>query len=146
MRWTDVERSRCRRPIHAEEVAELEALGAEIRRLRTQGLRMSRRRFASLAELSEGHVARLEGGLRRTRASTLLRIAVQVVRRSPDLGDAETIASGLISSAGGALAPESAYRDRVERRHERRWDGRRRGDTRRAIHDLGRAWPRPERP
>ena len=121
MSWTDAERASCRRPIRAEEVPALEALGSEIRRLRRDEARLSRKELGSLVQLSEGHITRIELGLRRTRESTLRRIVAGLTLLRPELGAPEEVLENLLVLAGPVLASESLYCDRVERRRHRRW-------------------------
>ena len=67
-------------------------------------------------ELAERTIRRLESGERRTRASTLARLA-EVLAPEPDAGD---VLEQLLFRASPALAPESACADRVGRRRARR--------------------------
>jgi hypothetical protein len=62
----------------------------------------------------------IELGTRRTRRSTLRRIAEALVQATPGGSCAATIADALMQAAGTALAPESGFRDRVDRRRKRR--------------------------
>jgi transcriptional regulator with XRE-family HTH domain len=68
--------------------------------------------LAEASELSTSGIARIETGTRRTRPSTLDRIAVA-------LGDPE-LAKELAQLAGPARAPESPYAERIARRRARR--------------------------
>jgi transcriptional regulator with XRE-family HTH domain len=68
--------------------------------------------LAKAAQLSTSTIQRIEAGTRRTRRSTLHRIAEA-------LGDPK-LASVLADLAGPALAPESPYAERIARRRERR--------------------------
>ena len=63
----------------------------------------------------------IERAIRRTRRSTLNRIAAALVELQPDLGHADDLASHLASLAGTGLAPESRYAARVEKRRKARW-------------------------
>jgi hypothetical protein len=54
------------------------------------------------------------------------RIAAALVKLEPDIGDDSDLAEHLAALAGSALAPESAYRYRVEKRRKARWAKRRR--------------------
>ncbi len=49
-----------------------------------------------------------------------------LVKAKPDLGDPEGIADRLLSLAGAGLAPQSACRDRMEKRRKARWAKRKR--------------------
>ena len=103
-----------RRPITAEEAPHLAALGARVRELRTAaGLTQST--VGTLAALTPGHVSAIECGKRRTRATTLARIVAACGTEDP----AATLAE-LVALAGPALAPESDFAERVERRRLRK--------------------------
>jgi transcriptional regulator with XRE-family HTH domain len=92
-----------RRPIEAAEIPHLEALGARLAAVRRdRGLAQDT--LAEAAELSTSGIRRIEAGTRRTRRSTLDRIAAAL--GDPDLGDE------LAGLAGPALAPESLYGER----------------------------------
>jgi transcriptional regulator with XRE-family HTH domain len=91
------------------------ALGARLRSLR-KSAGLSQAALGSLAEMGERHVRRLEHGERRTRETTLERIAVVLTRAQPSLGDAHAVLAGLLRLGGVAIAAESDYRDRVDRR------------------------------
>jgi hypothetical protein len=119
--WIEAERARCRRPITADEVAGLEALGDELRRLRWKVARVARPALAVRAQVSIRQIEQIEQAIRRTRRSTLERIAAALVEMKPELGEAADLVERLIELAGPGLAPESAYRERVERRRRRRW-------------------------
>lgn len=119
--WIEAERARCRRPIMADEVAGLEALGEELRRLRWKVARVARPRLAVRAQVSIRQIEQIEQAIRRTRRSTLERIAAALVEMKPELGDASALAERLAELAGPGLAPESAYRERVEKRRKARW-------------------------
>jgi hypothetical protein len=66
-------------------------------------------------------IEQIERGIRRRRRSTLDRIAAALVKVRPGLGTASDLADRLASLAGPALAPESKYRERVEKRRKARW-------------------------
>ena len=119
--WIEAERARCRRPITPEEVPGLEALGAELRRLRRTAARVARPRLAVHAQVSIRQIEQIERAIRRTRRSTLNRIAAALVELQPDLGHADDLAAHLASLAGTGLAPESRYAARVEKRRKARW-------------------------
>jgi DNA-binding XRE family transcriptional regulator len=72
--------------------------------------RLSRITLAETAELSESTIERIEGATRRTRRTTLGRIACVLHANAEELVDL----------AGPALAPESLYAERVARRRARR--------------------------
>lgn len=115
-----------RRPMTQAEVPHLEALGRRLCELR-EAAGLSQARLADSAELSPTHIASLERGTRRTRASTLERLG----------GVLGADVEELIGLAGPALAPESPHRDRIERRRRRRWakKRRRRRAAKRATED-----------
>lgn len=102
-----------RRPLSAEELAYTRELGRLLveRRRRTG---RSQQDVAACAGLATRTLRRLERGERRTRRSTLERLARAIDGEDPDLLDS------LVAAAGLALADESLYRDRVERRRQRR--------------------------
>jgi transcriptional regulator with XRE-family HTH domain len=118
-------RTTTRRPIEPHETPHLERLGRTLRRLRLQA-GLSQRAFGELAELSCAHVSFLEGGIARTRRSTLGRIASALAGALPLLGDADALADALALEAGPALAAESIYCERVEKRRVSRWKRKRR--------------------
>jgi hypothetical protein len=119
--WIETERTRSRRPITADEVPGLEALGDELRRLRWTVARLSRPALSVRAEVSVRQIEQIEQAIRRTRRSTLARIAAALVKVKPEMGDANAIVSSLVTLAGPVLAPESIHRDRVEKRRKARW-------------------------
>jgi transcriptional regulator with XRE-family HTH domain len=81
---------------------------------------LSQREFALGAGMSPKSIYRIEAGVRRTRESTLHRIAEVLVETEPNYGPVDRLTAYLVELAGPALAPESQYRDRVERRRARR--------------------------
>jgi transcriptional regulator with XRE-family HTH domain len=107
---------RCRRPIARAEVAPLTRLGESLR-LEREDRALAVRALARTAGVSERHLRRLERGERRTRRSTLERLS-RALATEPRL--AESLVSRWGSLAGEALAPESGYADRVDRRRTRR--------------------------
>lgn len=111
------ERARSRRPVESVEVPYLEALGRRIRDARTAA-GMTQAAAGLAAELSRNHLSSLERGVRRTRASTLERLASALTE---DGEAAAELHRELVVLAGPALAPESAYADRVARRRRRRY-------------------------
>ena len=66
-------------------------------------------------------IEQIERAIRRTRRSTLERIVEALIKVKPDLGDPEALVGRLSLLAGAGLAPESEYRDRVEKRRKARW-------------------------
>ena len=112
-------RSRCRRPIQDDETEGLEALGALLSALR-QKAGVTDRDLAAASQVSERHLQRLRAGVRRTRASTLERIARALAPRL--YLDPLELHDTLVMTAGRALAPESEFRGRVDRRRQRRLD------------------------
>jgi hypothetical protein len=119
--WIEAERGRCRRPITADEVASLEALGNELRCLRWTVAQLHRPALAVRAQISVRQIEQIERAIRRTRRSTLERIVAALVKVEPDLGEPAALVARLTELAGIGLAPESEYRERVERRRRRRW-------------------------
>jgi len=86
---------------------------------------LSQNALAWRAGMNPSTVYRIEAAVRRTRLSTLRRIAEALVGAAPWMGDAERVTADLATLAGLGLAPESQYRERVQRRRarrERRWD------------------------
>lgn len=112
-------RQECRRPISDSEIPYLVQLGRLLRELRTAA-GLSQARLAKQAQLSSWTIGVLEHGSRRTRRSTLERIARALVKADSALGDPEELTERLAAAGGPAIASESAYRDRVERRRSRR--------------------------
>jgi transcriptional regulator with XRE-family HTH domain len=108
-----------RRPIEVWEVPHLERLGQLLRQQR-KAASLTQRELGNAAELSLGTISQIELGDRRTRHSTLRRIAAALVAAQPSLTDSNALAASLAEAAGPALAPESIYRDRVDRRRRRR--------------------------
>jgi transcriptional regulator with XRE-family HTH domain len=97
--------------MEAGETPHLETLGARLAAVRRdRGLTQDT--LAEAAELSTSGIHRIEAGTRRTRRSTLDRIAAA-------LGDPE-LAAELAGLAGPALAPESLYGEPIARRRARR--------------------------
>ena len=121
MSWLEAERARSRRSITAEEVPGLEALGDELRRLRWDVARIHRPALAIRSQVSVRQIEQIERAIRRTRRSTIERIVLALVKVKPDLGEPAAIVARLTTLAGIGLAPESQYRERVERRRRRRW-------------------------
>jgi transcriptional regulator with XRE-family HTH domain len=100
----------------AEERLLAQELGAMIRARRI-AINMSQVDLANQAGIGTRHLRRLEYGERRTRGSTLVRIASAL---ATDQGAAEACLSELLRAAGPSIAPESDFIARVERRRPRR--------------------------
>jgi transcriptional regulator with XRE-family HTH domain len=112
-----------RRPITSAELPALAAMGARVRELRAAA-GLSLRGLAEAAGLSRRGLSMLERGVRRTRRSTIDRLAgvlAEPLGRLPG-----EVAAELAALAGDALAPESEHAERVARRAERRQARRRR--------------------
>lgn len=103
------ERAYNRWPITEEEIPYLDNLGAVIKETRLRaGLYV--KQAASVAELHHLSWRRIEAGTRRTRRSTLLRIATAL---APDINeDIQVLYAHLIEQAGPALAPEPGMQRR----------------------------------
>lgn len=110
------------RPIEDHERPHLAAFGAELRRLR-HAAGLTQLQVAIKADLSEMMIRYLEHGQRRTRPSTIHRLAAAV---APD--DVDTVAHRLLELAGPAVAPESRYAER-----QAKWRLRRRRSWERAV-------------
>jgi transcriptional regulator with XRE-family HTH domain len=93
----------CWRPLEPAELLYLRALGARLAELRKRA-GLSQVALARRAGIGRRHLQRLEAGSRRTRRSTLLRIAGVL-----DPGRAAVIADELVNVAGPGLAPEPAH-------------------------------------
>jgi transcriptional regulator with XRE-family HTH domain len=102
-------------------VPDLERLGQGLSILR-RSVGLTQRNLAIGASLDPSTVHRIEVGRRRTRASTLARIAQVLVDAAPDVGHVDEVTSFLVMLAGSALAPESAFQERIDRRRQRRED------------------------
>ena len=124
----DRPRGSARCPINPEEVPFLDSLGALLRHSR-ESADLSRWQLGFAAEISERQVAFIEDGMRRTRASTLKRIAVAL---TPDGESAKTLLAKFLKVGGPAIAAESQYADRIARRRARR-ARRREAETERAF-------------
>jgi transcriptional regulator with XRE-family HTH domain len=97
-------RAGSRHPIQLHEIAHLEALGNRLATVR-HDRGFTQAGLAQKAELSTSAIGRIESGTRRTRRSTLERIAIAL--GSPNLADE------LARLAGPALAPESPHAERI---------------------------------
>ena len=118
MDWRSSDRLKSRRPIADDEVHLLEELGRAIAHVRgSAGL--SRRALAEIALMHPTSIARIEYGTRRTRASTLKRIAGALAAQCDDL-DADSLVKSWVRLGGRAIAPESDYADRLELRRQSR--------------------------
>lgn len=106
----------CRRPIDRTEVSQLTRLGESLR-VEREARGRTVLSLAGAAAVSDRHLRRLQRGERRTRRSTLMRLASALEPR-PEL--AESLVGEWVALAGAALAPESEYAERVERRRTRR--------------------------
>ncbi|MCU1590252.1 MAG: hypothetical protein JWP11_1508 [Frankiales bacterium] len=110
-----------RRPLRAYERVRLERLGTLLATTR-RAIGLTQEELALRAGLSRVQVARLEAGTRRTRRSTLTRIAAALVVEVPKLGPVERLVADFVDEAGPALAEESQHAERVARRRGRRTD------------------------
>lgn len=113
-----------RRPILQREVPHLERLGRLLSTTR-RALGLTQQEVALAAALHWTSLQRIELGTRRTRRSTLRRIAAVFVLEAPRLGPVERLLEDFVQAAGPALAEESAFAERVGRRRqvreERAW-------------------------
>ena len=118
---TDKARARAhsRRPILDSEVPYLDDLGTELRRLRIEA-HLTIVLLAEMSELGERQMRHVLNGTRRTRSSTLLRVAAVLAK---SLGiDAKDLHAHLVEIAGPAIAPEPLpeHRAHLDRRHASR--------------------------
>lgn len=111
--------SQCRRPIELWEAPDLKRFGTALRAIR-QAAGIRAQDLAARSEVSRVTLWRIEAGKRRTRESTIDRIAGALVGLAPWMGDPVAVADNLIDLAGPVLAPESPFQDRIERRRARR--------------------------
>jgi transcriptional regulator with XRE-family HTH domain len=101
-----------------DELPHLAELGRRLRALReTVGL--SQEQLGWECDLARPTITLLEQGRRRTRRSTIERIADALVRSGLNL-PAGVVVQVLVDAAGPALAPESIYAKRTARRRARR--------------------------
>ncbi len=107
-----------RRPILDWERPFLTRLGVRVRTLR-QAAGMTQARLAASAGIAERSLRRIEYGERRTRRSTLRRLA-QSIAEQHDGQHAGELLADLLEAVGPALAPESSYAERIEARRVRR--------------------------
>jgi transcriptional regulator with XRE-family HTH domain len=135
-----------RRPILQREVPHLERLGRLIGTTR-RALGLTQKQVALAAALHWTHLQRIELGTRRTRRSTLRRIAAVFVLEAPRLGPVDVLLDDFVQAAGPALAEESAFAERVGRRRtlreDRAWKESREARTRGLIASLER-WERSD--
>jgi transcriptional regulator with XRE-family HTH domain len=101
------------RPVTVDERPCLLALGGRLKAAR-EGAGWTRAQLADATGLNRKTIWRIEVGARRTRVRTLSVIAA-VITDSP-----EELVSELIELGGSAIAAESPYVDRIERRRLRR--------------------------
>jgi transcriptional regulator with XRE-family HTH domain len=133
------DRARTHNPIGPDEVAGLERLGTEIRRLRREaGLTISE--LAVLADRHPSFVARIERGSRRARLDTLRAIAAVLASRGVG-----TEAGLTALFAGHVVAPESVWPGWSERMAKRRAKKKRRQELEARRHEaavrrVGGAW------
>ncbi len=84
--------------------------------------RAARPKLAVRAQVSVRQIEQIEQAIRRTRRSTLDRIAIALVELAPHLGAANALAERLAELAGPRpSARVTAYRERVEKRRKARW-------------------------
>jgi transcriptional regulator with XRE-family HTH domain len=128
------------RPIEDAEIPYLEALGERLKRARCSR-DVTQVELGKAAQLSVSTIQRIEAGTRRTRRSTLERIAEA-------LGDPQ-LADVLADLAGPALSPESPYAERIARRrgrrHRRREAKARWNESRAKTEELDRLWAKLQR-
>lgn len=108
-----------RRPLRAYERVHLERLGRLLATTR-RAVGMTQESLALAAGISRVQLARIEGGTRRTRRSTLTRLAAALIVEAPSLGSVERLVDDLVEEVGPALAEESVYAERVNRRRVKR--------------------------
>jgi hypothetical protein len=139
----DPNRYPCRRPIQLTEIPALRALGSEVRALRFDGGRLvvGTKRFAQAAQVPQMSLWRIETGVRRTRASTLRRIAKAAARLNPNLGSSNEVLERLLKTGGESIAPESQYQYRVHRPRMRRF---RKGSAKRRLRKQSRRTSVPQ--
>jgi hypothetical protein len=118
-------------PLEDGEVPFVEEVGRCVDAL----MRQARYRTVDLAlasEVSRSQLYNIRAGLTRTRSSTLLRIATAIAER---LGmNAIELHGQLLELGGTAIAPETAYPERVNNRREKRNEKNRRRVETRAYH------------
>jgi hypothetical protein len=114
------------RPLAEEERPYLRSLGEQLKDLHQSSGR-TWFELANASLISKAHLENVAYGRKRTRRSTLARIVDALVEANPQLGPAQELLNRLCSIAGPALAPESDYQARVERKLARRAKARERG-------------------
>lgn len=102
-----------RRPITDEERPHLAAMGRRLAELRRAAC-LTQAQLGAVAGVTDDTIGRIERGQRRTRRSTLGRIATGLA-----VPDPVATADELAAVAGPGLAPESTYIDRLARRRAR---------------------------
>jgi transcriptional regulator with XRE-family HTH domain len=105
------------RPVQPHERETLEELGALLAYAR-QEAGLTQRQLALASGFTLRHLQYLEVGERRTRLSTLGRMA-GVLATQFEMGESELL-DAFVEAAGDSLAPESDYADKVEARRQRR--------------------------
>lgn len=115
--WVDNHRASGLRPLQAEEIPYLEALGAELRRLRNAA-GLTQAVLAHGGAISAEYLRKLEHGVRRTRLTTLRRLAT--VLGDGDERAADSITDHLAALAGPTLAPSNRFSNRREQNRARR--------------------------
>jgi len=108
-----------RRPIEPVEVPHFQRLGETLRRERER-VGLSIAECARRACISGPYLSRLERGHRRTRRTTIERIATAFWMADLYGTQRPVILAKLLEAAGIALAPESCFQERVEQRRGRR--------------------------
>ena len=97
-------------PLKPEERVRVRALGNAIQQQRRKHIgrvqRVSRKLLARACGMSEGGLAKIEQGTRRTRLSTLRRIADALAELRPPLGLSRAILGRLLFVVNGAIAPK----------------------------------------
>ncbi len=105
------------RPVAPEEARALRELGEVLHQARTAA-ELSQGELAKAVTLSKRHLQRIEAGQRRTRLSTLERLAKFLARFL--VIDEDDLLEVFLQVAGTSLAQESAYADKVELRRGQR--------------------------
>lgn len=113
----DKARAKCRRPIEPWEVPYLVAVGKRLQEMIKQA-RYRQTDLALASKISRSQLYNYRTGRNRPRSSTLLRIVTALAERLD--ADASDLHHELVELAGPALAPETAYPDRVNGRREKR--------------------------
>jgi transcriptional regulator with XRE-family HTH domain len=110
-----------RKPLLAREIPHVQRLGALLSTTR-RALGLTQAEVAREAGMHWTSLQRLELGTRRTRRSTLRRLAAAFVAHAPKLGPVDALTDQFVAAAGPALAEESVYAERVARRRAVRED------------------------